>query len=75
MSHTYNFTLLSSTFIVFILKSIPIFILVCLIITDGRHVRHGEVVFRKSEQDAGLADTGVTNDDQLEEVIIARLFL
>jgi len=43
--------------------------------TDGGHVADGEVVFGETEEDAGFADAGVTNNDQLEEVVVARFFL
>jgi hypothetical protein len=43
------------------------------IITNGRHVADWEVVFGESEKQAGFADARVTNYDQLEQVVVARL--
>ena len=45
-------------------------IYICKIIreklTYSGHMTHGEVIFRKSEQDAGFANRGVTNNNEFE---------
>jgi len=57
VSHTWSLTLLSSTLIFLILKSIPIWKFSNKVGTNGGHVADGEAVLRETEEEAGLADT------------------
>ena len=43
-----------------------------VILTNCRHVRHREGVLCESQQEAGLAHTGVADNDQLQQVVVAR---
>lgn len=44
-------------------------------LTDCGHVADGEAVLSEAEQQAGLSDGGITNDDELEEVVVAASVL
>lgn len=41
------------------------------VLTDGGHVADGEGVLGEAEQQAGLADARVADDDELEQVVVA----
>lgn len=43
------------------------------ILTDSGHVADGEAILSETQQDTGLADTRVANDDELKQVVIACL--
>jgi hypothetical protein len=44
-------------------------------VTDGGHVADWEVVFGKTEEDAGFANRRVADDNEFEQMIIARLLI
>ncbi len=43
------------------------------LLTDGGHVANREAVLSESQKQASFPDTRITDDDQLEEVIVATL--
>ena len=56
---------MSSTLIFLILKSIPIWKFSNKVGTNGGHVADGEAVLCETEEEAGLADAGVADHEQL----------